>query len=124
MNELYAAWLAAKEAEKVAVETRRAIEDQIAAAIAVAPDFEGTKNITDGGYKIKVVYRINHKISGDSLQEIAAEHGSSAWLSTLFRWKPEISASAWKAAPAEITAPLLGAITTTAGRPSFSIEVI
>ena len=59
----------------------------------------------------------------DLLQELALESGiEQAHLSTLFRWKPELNMKEWKAAAPEITSALSGAITTTAGRPSFAIE--
>ena len=57
-----------------------------------------------------------------ALSKLAAEHGLTEHLSALFRWSADINAAAWKAASEAITAPLLGAITTTAGRPSFSIS--
>jgi hypothetical protein len=52
---------------------------------------------------------------------LAAEAGLSDHLGSLFRWKPEINATAWKQADNSITNPLLGAITSTPGRTSFSI---
>jgi len=55
------------------------------------------------------------------VQEIAAEAGLTEHLSSLFRWKPEINMSAWKNADEKITTPLLGGITTTPGRASFTI---
>jgi hypothetical protein len=64
---------------------------------------------------------MNRKVDADKLQELAAEHGLSEHLGSLFRWSADINAAAWKAAAPTITAPLLGAITTTPGRPSFSI---
>jgi hypothetical protein len=65
--------------------------------------------------------RINRKVDADKLQAIAAEAGLTEHLSSLFRWKPEIAMSAWKAASPNITTPLLDAITATPGRPSFTI---
>ena len=53
--------------------------------------------------------------------ELAAEAGLSDQLAHLFRWKPELNMSAWKAADESITTPLAGAITAKPGRPSFSI---
>ena len=126
MNELdtlAAAWSAAKTAEGEAVEARRAIEDRLVALLAIPEGKEGTTNAaTEQGYAIKVVGRLNRKINTDRLQELATEHGLSEHLSSLVRWSADINAAAWKSASAAITAPLLGAITTTAGRPSFSIS--
>jgi hypothetical protein len=122
LSDLSAQWLAAKETEKAAQEERRLIEDRMLSLIGLPEAFEGTENAEAGEYKIKLVGRLNHKIDADRLQEIAAEHGLTDHLGSLFRWKPEINARVWKAADESITNTLLEAITTTPGRPSFSIE--
>ncbi len=122
LSDLSAQWLAAKETEKAAQEERRLIEDRMLSLIGLPEAFEGTENAYAGEYKIKLVGRLNHKIDADRLQEIAAEHGLTDHLGSLFRWKPEINARVWKAADESITKTLLEAITTTPGRPSFSIE--
>lgn len=119
---LYSEWLAAKEAERQAVEQRRQIEDRLITAHGLPKVHEGSKTLDAEGYKVKVTYRMNRRIDSDALQEIAAENGLSEHLGSLFRWKPEINARAWKDAGEEITRPLLDAITTKPGRPSFSIE--
>ena len=115
-------WLDSKEAEKVATERRRQAEDRLLSLIGIAENMEGTENVeTDGGYKIKVTGRINRKVNGELIQEIAAEEGLTEHLTTLFRWKPEINVSAWKQTDDSITKPLLGGITTQPGRASFTI---
>ena len=118
---LYKTWIKAKAAEAKAVETRREIEDQLVANFGISAELDGTENREEGGYKIKIVGRINRKVDGDLLQEIAREANLSEHLSRLFRWKPEINANVWKATAEEITKPLLGAITSVPGRPSFTI---
>lgn len=121
-SDLCALWMQAKEDEKTAIENRRAYEDKLLSLIGVAENFEGTENAeAPGGYKIKVTGRMSRKIDSDKLQELAAEHGLSEHLSSLFRWKPDIDAKAWKAADESITRPLMGAITTTPSRASFTI---
>jgi hypothetical protein len=114
-------WLACKEAERLATEARRLAEDAMLAQFKVDKDMEGTKTFMSVGHTVKITGRLNHKIDSDKLQAIAAEAGLAEHLGSLFRWKPEINSSAWKSADESITRPLLGAITTTAGRPSFSI---
>jgi hypothetical protein len=89
--------------------------------LALPANLDGTSNFDRDGYAVKVVGRINRKIDSDKLQALAAEHGLADHLPSLFRWKPEINATAWKAAAATITQPLLDAITSTPGRPSFTI---
>ena len=122
LSDLSAQWMAAKDAEKAAQEERRLIEDRMLSLIGMPEAFEGTENAAAPGIKIKLVGRLNHKIDSDKLQEIAAENGLTDHLSSLFRWKPEINVRSWKAADESITTALLEAITTTPGRPSFSIE--
>jgi hypothetical protein len=121
---LYQAWLNAKHTEETAVKVRRDLEDQMVKEFNVSETLDGTKNITTSdGYLIKVVGRMTRKINAEKLQELAEEHGLSDHLSSLFRWKPEINSEQWAAADPSITQPLLDAITTTAGRPTFKIIV-
>lgn len=121
VDELSSAWMEAKEAERVAVERRRAIEDHLALIMELSPDLESTVTKKDGGYVIKAVGRLNRKVDSDKLQELAAEAGLTHHLSSLFRWKPEIEMKAWKSCDPSITAVLADAITVTPGRPSFTI---
>jgi len=118
---LYQQWLDAKAAEKKAMDDRRAIEDQLVADLGIAKTLDGTQNVEVEGYKVKIVGRLDRKVNSDKLQDLAAEFGLTEHLSSLFRWKPEINASAWKSADPRITEPLLDAITSTNGRPSFTI---
>lgn len=121
LNELAAMWLAAKEAEREAVEDRRRIEDRIKSLVGVAENLEGTETVDPSQFTIKIVGRIDRKVDGDKLQELAAEHGLTEHLSSLFRWKPEINMAVWKATDEAITKPLAAAITVKPGRPSFTI---
>jgi len=118
---LYQQWLDAKAAEKKIVADRRTIEDQLVKALSISKNLDGTQNVQDEGYKIKIVGRLDRKVNSAKLQDLAAEYGLTDHLSSLFRWTPEINASAWKSADPRITAPLLEAITTSNGRPSFTI---
>lgn len=121
---IYQDWLDAKEAERSAIERRREIEDRLVAEFEIPATLDGTRTIdADGAYKVKIVGRMNRKIDAEALQEIATEAGLSEYLSTLFRWKPDIIAAAWKATDASITDILSAAITTEPGRPSFTIEL-
>ncbi len=122
LDDLSAQWMDAKADEAIAVARRRTIEDRLVELLALDEGKEGTTNAkTEQGYAIKIVGRMNRKVDADKLQELAAEHGLSEHLGSLFRWSADINAAAWKSAAPTITAPLLGAITTTPGRPSFSI---
>jgi len=118
---IYSDWLKAKAAEKEATEKRRVIEDELAKEY-LPDNFQGTVSVMDNGYSIKIVERLTSKVDGDKLQELATEAGLTEHLGQLFRWVPSINMSAWKAADESITEALLGAVTTKAGRPSFTIE--
>ena len=121
LNTLSEMWLAAKEAEKEATEDRRRIEDRIKSLAGIAENLDGTETVDPDRYTIKIVGRIDRKVDSDKLQELAAEHGLSEHLSSLFRWKPEINMAVWKATDEAITKPLAAAITAKPGRPSFTI---
>jgi predicted metal-dependent phosphoesterase TrpH len=119
--ELSAQWIALKEQERIATETRRDIEDRLKALCSVPDNLDGTANYNGDGYMVRIVGRIDRKVDADLVQEIAAEHGLSAHLSTLFRWKPDIDMKAWKNADRKITDILSSAIVAKPGRPSFQI---
>lgn len=120
---LSASWLIAKQAEADAIANRRFIEDQLASIANVSADLDGTETLEAGQYTVKIVGRIDRKVDADKLQEIAIEHGLMDHLSSLFRWKPEINATAWKQADPTIVRPLADAITAKPGRPSFKITI-
>jgi hypothetical protein len=124
MQKMAAMWLVHKEAERVAVEARRKLEDMMADALAIDEATEGSTTAKLDEYTVKIVSRIDRKVDADLLQDVAAEAGLSEHLASLFRWKPEINAAAWKAADKEITAALAPAITAKPGRPSFSITPV
>ena len=118
---VYQRWLDAKKLEAAVVAERRQLEDQMVEMFDVPKDLDGTMKAEADGYKIKMEGRINKKIDADKLQVLAAEAGLSEHLSSLFRWKPEINAKAWNSAADAVTKPLLDAITSTPGRPTFTI---
>jgi hypothetical protein len=121
MNELASMWLAAKKQEEDATADRRDIEDHIKKLATISENLEGTETVEPGRFEIKIVGRIDRKVDGDKVQELAAEFGLTDHLAKLFRWKPEINMAIWKAADESITKPLAGAITAKPGRPSFKI---
>lgn len=122
-TDLSAAWLVAKEEERSAIERRKEIEDKLIMCLSIDDTKDGTSSYDIDGFKVKVTCRIIRSVDSELLQEIAAENGLTDHLSTLFRWKPEINLKLWKASDPSITGPLLGAITSKPGRPSFSITV-
>jgi len=118
---IYQKWLTAKAKEAEATAERRELEDKMVAQFSVPSNLDKTANFEADGYKVKIEGRINRRINSEKLQEIAVEHGLMAHLECLFRWKPEINAAIWKSTDPAITTPLLDAITSTPGRPSFTI---
>jgi len=121
MDELAKMWLLAKQMERDAVEERREIEDHIKKLARISEQLDTTESVGADGFEIKVEGRIDRKVDSEKLQMLATEAGLTDHLSTLFRWKPEINLSVWKAADESITALLAGAITAKPGRPSFKI---
>ena len=121
LNELSNMWLQAKEREGTATSDRRKIEDRIKSLAGIAENLEGTETVAPSHFTIKIQGRIDRKVDGDKVQELAAEFGLTEHLSSLFRWKPEINMAVWKATDEAITKPLAAAITAKPGRPSFTI---
>jgi hypothetical protein len=118
LDSLIEQWRKAKETEAAAVEERRQIEDTIAVILCIPEDLDGVVKVSG---VLKITGRIDRKVDGDKLQQLALDAGLTDHLSALFRWKPEINRKAWDAASESITRPLLGAITSKPGRPSFAI---
>ena len=118
LDDLISQWRKAKDAETTAQAERRQIEDIIASVVSLADDLDGTLTISG---VLKITGRIDRKVDAEKLQELAREAGLTDHLAGLFRWKPEINRKAWDAAADSITRPLLGAITSKPGRPSFAL---
>lgn len=121
MTTLHQQWLDAKKRESTAVLERRVIEDAMVKAFSIPSDLNGTEKRDIDGFTIKIEGRINKKVDADKLQELAAEAGLTEHLSSLFRWRPELNKVQWDAAADVIKKALSDAITSTPGRPSFSI---
>ena len=123
LEQLIETWTQCKKAEQMSVETRRKVEDRISELLEINPNKEETVNLGVSGYKVKIVSRLSRKVDSDLLQEVAAEHGMEALLSSMFRWKADVDVKSWKSATPEVQNVLSKAITTTAGRPSYSITI-
>lgn len=124
LQELSQKWEKAKAKEKAANIERVNIESEMAMLLQIPDDLEDTKKYETEDYKVTITGRITKKIDADLLQEIAAENNTSEYLGTLFNWKPTLDAKAWRNANPTITAPLMGAITSKPGKPSFKVEKI
>ena len=122
MKDLIETWLREKEAERIAVENRRFVEDRLFVEFGLDLSQEGVKTFEVEGYKVKTTSRHNRKVDGDKLQEIARDSGLSQHLGDLFRWTPAINAKQWNQTENSIKEVLSEAITTKPGRTSFNIE--
>ena len=121
LHKLSVEWLEAKEAERDATERRRLIEDEMVRLIGVEQTDEHTRKVEAEPFTIKIACRINRKVDGDMAQEIAAENDMQDHLGLLFRWKPELSMTAWNGVGDNVKQVFARAITATPGRPSFTI---
>lgn len=124
LQELSKQWEKAKAKEKAANTERVNIEAEMAMMLNIPEDLDGTKKFETEDYKVTITGRITKKIDADLLQEIADENNTSNYLGTLFNWKPTLDAKAWRNANPTITSPLMGAITSKPGKPSFKVEKI
>ena len=123
LKTLSAEWVRIKASEERAVIERRKIEDLIVKELALPESFESTETAEPDGFTVKISGRIDRKVDAEKLQMLATESGLTEHLATLFRWKPEINMTLWKAADEIITKPLAAAITAKPGRPSFKITI-
>lgn len=121
LQQLSKEWIEAKAIEKDAVEKRRLIEDELVRLLEVKQTDEHTQKIDADPFIIKIACRINRKVDGDLAQEIAAEHDMQDHLGLLFRWKPELSMTAWDGVGDNVKQVFARSITATPGRPSFTI---
>ena len=116
-------WRAVKDIERRATEDRRALEDEIYSLIGISSNFEGVEIINPDGCSIKITGRLERKVDAEKAQEIARESGLEMYLTSLFRWKPELNITEWRKANERITKCFSPAVTVTPGRPSFSITI-
>jgi len=121
LQQLSIEWIEAKTEENEATERRRLIEDEICRALEVEQTDEHSRKVEAAPFTIKIACRINRKVDGDLAQEIAAENGMQDHLGLLFRWKPELSMTAWNGVGDNVKQVFARAITATPGRPSFTI---
>ena len=121
LQKLSVEWLEAKEAERDATDRRRLIEDEMVRLIGIEQTDEHTRKVEANPFTIKIACRINRKVDGDMAQEIAAENDMQDHLGLLFRWKPELSMTAWNGVGDNVKQVFARAITATPGRPSFTI---
>ena len=122
IDKLCQEWLDAKMHERAVIARRRKVEDQLITALRINDKSEGTKRIESSGYNIAVEFKVNRKVDGKKLSEVAAANGiGNDILQQIFRWKPEINMRDWKSADRSIILALSNAVTTSEARPSVTI---
>jgi len=122
IDKLCQEWLDAKMHERAVTARRREVEDQLITALRINDKSEGTKRIESSGYNIAVEFKVNRKVDGKKLIEVAAANGiGNDILQQIFRWKPEINMRDWKSADRSIILALSNAVTTSEARPSVTI---
>ncbi len=122
IDKLCQEWLDAKMHERSVIARRREIEDSLVEALRINDKSEGTKRIESSGYNIAVEFKVNRKVDGKKLIEVAAANGiGNDVLQQIFRWKPEINMRDWKSADRSIILALSNAVTTSEARPSVTI---
>lgn len=122
IDKLCQEWLDAKMHERAVTTRRREVEDQLITALRINDKSEGTKRIESSGYNIAVEFKVNRKVDGKKLIEVAASNGiGNDILQQIFRWKPEINMRDWKSADRSIILALSNAVTTSEARPSVTI---
>lgn len=122
IDKLCQEWLDAKMHERSVIARRREIEDNLVEALRINDKSEGTKRIESSGYNIAVEFKVNRKVDGKKLIEVAAANGiGNDILQQIFRWKPEINMRDWKSADRSIILALSNAVTTSEARPSVTI---
>jgi len=123
LERLLIEWRVAKQLEQEAVHRRRAIEDEIKAAIGFDEGREGSETLPFNGGRVVITARLDRKVDAQLARQLAAENHLEDWLDRLFRWKPELELRAWKKAPEYVTQAFAPAITTKPGRATFSLEL-
>lgn len=124
INELVTKLYEAKQAEQAAKNVRTALEAELAQAIGVPDNWEGSKTNAVGEYKVTLTRKMNVKIDATKLRELAIINNITPVLDTCFRWKPEIVKREWDKADAEVRTKLSEALEITPGKASFTVKLM
>ena len=124
INELVATLYEAKQTERAARDIRIALELELAKIIGVPDDWEGCMTRPAGAYKVKLDRRMNVKIDGERLRDIAQTHNLTGVMETCFRWTPELNKREWKQTGSEVKKIFAPAIEITPGKASFTVTPI
>ncbi|MEG1501938.1 MAG: hypothetical protein RR370_00955 [Synergistaceae bacterium] len=113
----------AKMAEDEAKKKRIALEEELATAIEVPNDFEGSRTREVENFKVCVKRSMNIKIDVTKLHEIETKNSiSKEDMDKAFRWKAELNKKPFEALPESTRTVLAEAITKTPGKVSITVE--
>lgn len=112
-------WMQAKEDERKAIEHRRSLDKMIQDMLPKKD--EGSVNANDGDYKATVTYKIDRKVDTESLQQGWGSLSASA--QSAFKWKAEVSTTAFRTLSAHDLAQIARFITAKPGSASVSVSI-
>ncbi len=119
IEELYEA----KAAEEAAKAKRVQLEADLAKALEVPDQWEGSQTRTVNEYKVCVKRAMNVKIDAARLQEITDRYGLKEEAAKSFRWKCELDKKGWNALNPMTQSVFSKAITKTPGKVSITVEL-
>lgn len=119
IEELYEA----KAAEEAAKAKRVQLEADLAKALEVPDQWEGSQTRTVNEYKVCVKRAMNVKIDATRLQEITDRYGLKEEAAKSFRWKCELDKKGWNALNPMTQSVFSKAITKTPGKVSITVEL-
>ena len=119
IEELYEA----KAAEEAAKAKRVQLEADLAKALEVPEQWEGSQTRTVNEYKVCVKRAMNVKIDAARLKEIISRDNLEHAAGIAFRWKAELDKKGWGTLGSTIQAAFSEAITKTPGKVSITVEL-
>ena len=120
IEELYEA----KAAEEAAKAKRVQLEADLAKALEVPEQWEGSQTRTVNEYKVCVKRAMNVKIDAARLKEIISRNNNFEHAAGIaFRWKAELDKKGWNTLGSTVQAAFSEAITKTPGKVSITVEL-
>lgn len=119
IEELYEA----KAAEEAAKAKRVQLEADLAKALEVPEQWEGSQTRTVNEYKVCVKRAMNVKIDAARLKEIISRDNLEHAAGIAFRWKAELDKKGWNTLGSTVQAAFSEAITKTPGKVSITVEL-
>lgn len=120
IEELYEA----KAAEEAAKAKRVQLEADLAKALEVPEQWEGSQTRTVNEYKVCVKRAMNVKIDAARLKEIISRNNNLEHAAGIaFRWKAELDKKGWNTLGSLVQGAFSEAITKTPGKVSITVEL-